>query len=76
MKTSLAEQVKFIRETMDYTQFETAQAVGTNQTMICLIERGYIPVTKPNVIKEISNLYAFLKNLCKDFKNNQEDYKA
>ncbi len=58
---TLAQKLKFVREELGYTQRQVAQLLKTNQTMICLMERGYVPITHQQAIAELENIYTFLK---------------
>lgn len=58
---TLAQKLKFVRKELDFSQRQIAQLLKTNQTMICLMDRGYVPVTHQQAITELENLYEFLK---------------
>lgn len=58
---TLAQKLKFVRKELDFSQRQIAQLLKTNQTMICLMERGYVPVTHQQAITELKNLYEFLE---------------
>ena len=58
---TLAQKLKFAREELGYSQHQMAKLLKTNQTMVCLMEHDYVPVTHQQAIAELENLYAFLK---------------
>lgn len=39
----IADRVKQYRETRNLSQTELAKLIGVSQTMVCQIERGYLP---------------------------------
>lgn len=52
---TLSEKCKKIRQVCCLTQRELAELVGSNQTEISFIERGFIPIT--GVKNQIEELY-------------------
>ncbi len=51
----LAEKCKKVRQIYNLSQKELAELVGSNQTEISFIERGFIPIT--GVKNQIEELY-------------------
>lgn len=56
---ALSDICKFIRATMKISQYDFADLVGTNQTEISFIERGFIPKDERKV-NAIYHLYQSL----------------
>lgn len=52
---------KVIRTTLHLTQKEFAKKIGSNQTEVSFIERGFIPLKKEK-IKAINELYKTYKD--------------
>jgi transcriptional regulator with XRE-family HTH domain len=52
----LAEMCREARESMRLSQSKFAQLIGTNQTEVSFIERGFVPSDKEKV-KAIENLF-------------------
>ena len=50
---TIREMVIFTRQVFNLTQREYAQDVGTNQTTVSFMERGFVPNTKSNLISAI-----------------------
>lgn len=63
---TLANMAKAIRQEMGMSQKQLAEMIGTNQTEVCFIERGFIP-TRPE--KQIAILKIF-NEVIKGEKNN------
>ena len=61
MPPPLAEMCKTAREKMCLSQSKFAKLIGTNQTEISFIERGFIPENKEK-IKNIKRIYEETKN--------------
>lgn len=55
-KVELRDKYKFIRAKRNITQYQMAKIIGSNQTEISFIERGFIPENS-NKIRAIEELY-------------------
>ena len=60
----LSDKVKECRRMLEYKQEDIAKLLKTNQTMVCLMEKGYIP--KKELRANVDELYKTLTKISKN----------
>ena len=71
---SLADMTKTIRQETGISQKQLAEKIGTNQTEVSFIERGFIPLNpeKQTAILSIFNLLVKGEKTLKEKENNKK----
>ena len=71
---TLANMAKSIRQEMGISQKQLAEMIGTNQTEVSFIERGFIPLNPEKQIA-IENIFNLLVKGEKTFKEKENNKK-